>query len=85
MLQEQIDNCYDEYDEYDEYDRDTIMVRLKIIQSVCYRYISNYTKNEHLRITFAFFGLNYENRELTPDELLEKFAHKNKLEKYKNI
>jgi hypothetical protein len=49
---------------------------------VCYRYISNYTKNEHLRITFASFGLIFDNRKLTPDELLEKFTHKNKLEKY---
>jgi hypothetical protein len=69
-------------EDYDLYDRDTIMIRLKITQSVCYRYISNFTNNEHLRITFAFFGLFFDNRDLSPDELLDKFPHKNKLEKY---
>jgi hypothetical protein len=58
-----------------------IMKQLKIIQSIYYNYISNYTENQHLRLVFSHYGMQLY-KKFTPDELLEIFPHKNKLINY---
>jgi hypothetical protein len=69
----------DSYMDYDTDSYNTYLLdkELNILQTIFYRYISLYTNNIHLRITFSFFGLIPENRKLSPDELLSIFPHKN--------
>ena len=55
-----------------------IAAQLKLIQSIYYKYISDYTKNEHLRLVFSHYGMELY-KKFTPDELLDIFQHKNKI------
>ena len=71
------DNGYDNGDDNGD-DNIDIMKRLKLIQSIYYRYISTYTENQHLKLIFSHYGMQLY-KQYTPYELLENFPYKNKL------